>query len=56
MKTVSIWKLAIHRKDPPTPACYRGVQSTLLSPAWVNGENHPAPNTEEDHGAKAGQS
>ena len=27
------------------PACYRELQSTLLSPAWVNGENHPALNT-----------
>ena len=56
MKTVSIWKLAIHRGTRQLLHVIEGVQSTLLSPAWVNGENHPAPNTEEDHGAKAGQS
>ena len=27
--------------DLLTPACYRGLQSTLLSDAWVNGENRP---------------
>ena len=39
--------------DLLTPACYRNLQSTLLSPVWVNGGNRPALNTGEDRGVMA---
>ena len=52
VKAVSICKLCNAQMDLLTPACYRGLQSTLLSPAWVNGENFPALNT-ENCGVKA---